>query len=109
MALEFTNIPDRTGAAVYLLGNGQHSTDNELRRIGEEIDQLTPVETQVVLLDINRGDGMKIKEFYAITTTPTVMIVLDDDTVPYQWSGTLPRTDQITYHLSQIEGSMRRS
>lgn len=106
MALEFTDIPDRNGAAVYLLSNGQHTMENELRTLGEEIDRLTPHDTQVVLLDSSRGDGIRVKEFYSITTTPTAMIILDDDTVPYQWTGSLPQADQIAYHLNHIEGSI---
>lgn len=105
MALEFTNIPDRVGPAIYLLGNGNMTLDTQLKELGEKIDQATPDETQVVLLDINRGDGIRVKEFYGVSVIPTIMIVMDDDTIPYQWTDTLPQPQEVSYQLSQINGS----
>lgn len=105
MALEFTNIPDRTGAAVYLLGDGTTHTDRQLTLLGQDIDKITPDETQVVLLDPKSGDGLRIKEFYSIMHFPCVMIVQDDDTVPYSWNVTLPSADDVSYHLGQIGGA----
>lgn len=103
MALEFTSIPDRNGPAIYLLGDGSTQTKMTLVELGDQIDQATPDETQVVYLDPNSGDGLSVKEFYAIETLPCTMIIMDDDTMPYQWHG-LPRPDEITYALSQITG-----
>ncbi len=104
MALEFTTIPDRTGPAIYIIGNGTIDMEKQLKLLGEEVDKLTEDETQVVYLDPNTREGQDIKTFYAIETLPIILIVMDDDTVPYQWSGTLPRPDEISYALSQING-----
>lgn len=71
MALEFTNIPDREGPAIYVF-----------------------------------GDGASVKEFYGLTNFPCVLILMDDDTIPQQWSQTIPRADEVAYALSQINGSM---
>ena len=109
MALEFTNIPDRNGPAVYLFGDGTSFIDDQVKQLGVEIDNLTQAETQVVYLDPLRDDGLKVKEFYGLLTFPAVLIVMDDDTVPMSWNGQLPRTEEVTYALSQISGSMRSS
>lgn len=107
MALEFTNIPDRTGPAVYLFGDGASSLINDkVIRLGTEIDTLTAKETQVVYLDPSRDDGLKVKEFYGLATFPCVLIVMDDDTIPTSWTGELPRADEVSYVLNQINGSM---
>ncbi len=106
MALEFTNIPDRTGPAIYLFGDGTAQTEEQLMRFGNEVDALTPDDTQVVYLDPTRGDGLSVKEFYGITSFPHAMIVMDDDTIPYQWEYTMPQPDEVSYALSQITGSM---
>jgi hypothetical protein len=74
---------------------------------GQEIDALTPDETQVVFLDPQRGDGLRVKEFYGLISFPAVLIVMDDDTVNQLWSVQLPPADQVSYALSQVNGSMR--
>lgn len=71
------------------------------------VDDLTPDDTQVAFLDPTRGDGLRVKEFYGITATPHIMIVMDDDTIPYSWQLSIPRPDEVSYALSQINGSMR--
>jgi len=107
MGLEFTNIPDRTGPAVYIFGDGTTQTEQRLIAYGQEIDGLTPDETQVVFLDPQRGDGLRVKEFYGLTSFPSVLIVMDDDTINQLWSVQLPPADQVSYALSQVNGSMR--
>ena len=109
MALEFTNIPDHSGPAVYLIGNGQSQLERQLTELGKLIDEATPEQTQVVYLDPTRGDGLRIREFYSLHYLPTVFIVMDDDTIAQQWDVTLPRFEEVTYALSQITGSMRTS
>lgn len=109
MALSFTTIPDRHGPAVYLIGNGSSRTETQLQKLGEQIDSATNDNTTVVYLDPRQGDGLRVKEFYALRRLPCVMIVMDDDSVPYQWNTTLPRAEEVTYTLSQIGGSMRVS
>jgi hypothetical protein len=104
MGLDIVSLPDSVGAAVYLISNGQHAMDNALTQLGNEIKTLTTKDTQIVLLDMHHGDGIKVKEFYGLTSAPTIMIILDDDTVPYIWTNTLPRASEVAYHLNQIEG-----
>lgn len=109
MALESTNIPDFIGAAVYMLHDGNTITEGNLLRLEQEIVQRTQNTVQIVRADVRMGDGLRIKEFYGITTLPAVMIIMDDDTVPQQWGPELPRAEDVSYAVSQINGSMRSS
>ncbi|MCA9331252.1 hypothetical protein KC957_04315 [Candidatus Saccharibacteria bacterium] len=106
MALEFTNIPDREGPAVYLLGAAPQL--DQLTQLGQQIDAATPDETQVVLLDIDSGDGAQVAEFYGFMREqlPAIAIVQDDDTLYQTWLGIdLPAADVIAHYLNQITGA----
>ncbi len=105
MALEFTHIPDREGAAIYIFGDGTSQTEKILIDFGTRVDTLTPGETQVVYLDPSRGDGLAVKEFYALSQFPSVLIVMDDDTIPMMWSGNLPQPEEVSYQLSLVNGA----
>lgn len=107
MALEFTNIPDRTGPAVYILSDAGVREEIELTKFGMDIDNATPDETQVVFLNVQKGDGLAIKEFYAVTVFPTVLIVQDDDTIIQGWYGQVPQLEQVVYYLGQATGTMQ--
>lgn len=109
MALSFTTIPDRTGPAVYMINNGLSQSESQLIELGNKVNDMTSDDTQIVYLEPNTGDGLKVKEFYSLQVLPCVLIVLDDDTIAHQWDNTIPRPDEITYILSQINGSMRAS
>lgn len=107
MTLEFTNIPDREGPAVYLLGNRMLS--DRLQRLGNEIDTALPDDTQVVYLDVDSGDGAAVKGFYGIEDAqlPAVLIVQDDDQIYQGWYGEdLPSVEVVAQEIRQITGSM---
>lgn len=106
MALEFTNIPDREGPAVYIIGDGTAQLEQQLIAFGEDVDKLTPDETQVVYLDPNKDDGLKVKSFYSLQYLPVIMIIMDDDTLYQTWTSDIPRPDEVAYYLSQINGTM---
>lgn len=74
-----------------------------------EINTLTNNEARVVLLDPLRGDGLRVKEFYGLTTFPAVVVVMDDDTIVQSWAGQLPQAQEVSYALSQINGHMSAS
>lgn len=109
MALSFTTIPDYHGPAVYILHGGDSRTEQQALRLGEEIDARSNQQYQVVYLDPKRDDGLRVKEFYGLTDFPCVMVVLDDDSIPHQWTHTLPRADEVTYVLSHLTGAMHSS
>jgi hypothetical protein len=81
-------------------------SEERLKRYGVEVDALTPDETQVVYLDPRSDDGRKVTEFYSLTTLPCVLIVMDDDTIYQSWELQIPSADQVSYALSQVNGSM---
>lgn len=106
MALEFTDIPDREGPAVYLLGNTM--IEDRLKPLGEQIDKLTPDESQIVYLDVDGADGAKVAEFYGFAreSLPVIMIVQDDDTIYKSWQGQdLPAVDVVAYEINLLTGS----
>ena len=107
MSLSFTTIPDRTGPAVYIIGNGLSQLDKQLHELGNQIVSLVNNDTQVVILDSSRGDGMKFKESYSLQFIPCLLVVLDDDTIARSWEVNLPRAEEVSYVLSHINGSMR--
>ncbi len=103
MALLFTTIPDHIGPAVYMLGGTDSHTEEQIMQLGEEIIYRCNQQTQVVVLDPRKGDGLRVKEFYAISELPCVMIVMDDDTITHQWTISLPKAEEVTYVLSHIK------
>lgn len=105
MALEFTDIPDREGPAVYLVGAA--SQMDQLAQLRQEIDMITPAELQVITLDIDSGNGSQVAEFYGFTREqlPVVAIIQDDDTLYQSWLGIdLPAADVVVHYLDQIAG-----
>lgn len=106
MALEFTTIPDREGPAVYLLGHT--GCEDQVKRLGEEIDAATEDAIQTAYIDIQSGNGAQVAEFYGygLEQLPVVMIVQDDDTVYQEWRGAdLPAADIVAHYIEQITGS----
>jgi len=91
---------------VYIFGDGTTQTEQRLTAYGEEIDKLTPNSTQVIYLDPRRGDGLQVAQFYSLRTFPCILVVMDDDTLYQHWELQLPMPDQVSYVLSQINGSM---
>lgn len=88
------------------MGDGTMQLERRLIAFGEDIDKLTPDETQVVYLDPSKGDGLEVKSFYSLQYLPVVMIVMDDDTLYQTWAGDIPRPDEVAYYLSRINGAM---
>jgi len=103
MALDFTNIPDREGVAIYCLHDGTVTQEQTLKRL---IDTLaTNIPHQIVLLSANDTDGEKIREFYDLDTAnfPHVILVDDDDQIVASWSGgEIPSADVIAYTARSI-------
>lgn len=71
-----------------------------------DIDVVTSEETKVVAMNVCSGDGVKIKEFYAITQFPAVVIVQDEDTNYQGWYSEIPRIEEVLYYLGQVNGAM---
>ncbi len=103
MALEFTSIADRAGAACYVLHRGTISDARRFERLSQEITKST--DHQVVVVDARTTDGERIRDFYDIMPEqlPAVLIINDDDSVAQLWSDAeIPGADMIAYQLKQI-------
>ena len=107
MPLSFTNIPDRDGPAVYIIGT--RMLENDLQRFAGELNTAAQGVYQIVYLDVDSQDGAAVAQFYSVTheELPAILIVMDDDTIYKSWFGqTLPRADELIYELNQITGSL---
>lgn len=107
MPLEITSIPDREGAALYVVSSHDTATHQKLKRLVDEVSDLS--QHQTALLEPGDGDARKILDFYDITEDrlPVAMIVNDDDTLVETWHGAYIPTNasDISYRLSQISRS----
>ncbi len=104
MGLDFTNIADNDGAALYILHTRNTRETERFERLAADISKET--RHQVVLLDVDTQDGEQVRDFYDIThdQLPAVLIVRDDDSIAYQWLGEYIPTsaNDIIYQLRQI-------
>lgn len=106
MGLDFTDIPDRQGPAIYIVGATM--LESQLQPWRDRLAAILPPESQVIYVDINSSNGAKISEFYEIEPEklPAIMIVMDDDTIYKSWFGPdLPSVETVTYEHAQITGS----
>jgi hypothetical protein len=101
MGLDFTNIKDTEGAAVYVIHNGTTQSQATMERLVTEIKAGT--NKQVLLFSARDGNGAKIINFYQLTGSEFVIIVRDDDQLHHVWSGG-ERFDasMITYYANQV-------
>lgn len=99
MSLDFTDIPDREGAAIYILVNNSATMHGDMDRLSKDINEHA-TEAQVFVIDIASQDGEKTRDFYDINpdTLPAVLIVADDDQLRYSWTGAeIPAADMIAH------------
>ncbi|MGB4758442.1 MAG: hypothetical protein WBP26_00100 [Candidatus Saccharimonadales bacterium] len=103
MGLDFTNIKDGEGAALYILHAGNTLENERLQRLADEVQKNAP--HQVVMLDVSTADGEKVRDFYDIMPEqlPAMLVVRDDDSLAYQWHGNeIPTSgSDIAYRLRQ--------
>lgn len=59
---------------------------------------------EVVLLEKNSNDTRALLSFYGIvdSRTPQLLIVRENDSLLYHWSGSLPAVEDILYRLRQL-------
>lgn len=104
MGLDFTSIPDREGAAFYILHTGNML---ELQKFEHLLGEIRTMDNdhQVMLIDVNTPDGEQVRDFYDIMPEqlPVAFIIQDDDSLAAQWPGPeIPTADVIVYQLRQI-------
>lgn len=106
MGLDFTNIPDHEGAAVYILHSNNSLQESALQQLAKDIT-VRVAGVQVVMLAVGEPDTEKIREFYGLSNDsfPYVLIVRDSDELAGQWSGNdIPPADDIIYALGAVSG-----
>lgn len=103
MGLDFTDIPDREGAALYLLHTGNSVELDRLTRLKQDIEAHDS--HQVVLIDVNTPDGEKVRDFYDIEagSLPVALIIGDDDSIVFRWDNTAIPTaaGDVVYQLGR--------
>ena len=105
MGLDFTSIPDRHGAALYILHTSSTLELQNFERLADDIRKANGHSRQVVILDAKTPDGEKVRDFYDIMPEqlPAVFIVRDDDSLAQLWLATqAPTASDIAYQLNQI-------
>lgn len=107
MALDFTDVHDHAGAALYVLHTGNGADAHRFERMKADIEAAGPF--QCVVMDAHTPNGEKIRDFYDFTPTqlPVAFIVRDDDSIHTQWSGNaeIPTNpSDIVFHLRQVGG-----
>ena len=76
MGLDFTNIKDSDGAEIYILHHPSFTETRQFEQLQKDIE-----------------------------TLPIVMVIADDDSILYQWSGdAIPAADVICSQLSRTNG-----
>lgn len=106
MGLDFTNIPDREGAACYVLSHGTVRELAQFERIAQDIAK--NCSHQMHILDVKTVNGEKVRDFYDIMPEqlPAILIIRDDDSLANLWVGTeIPSADIIAHALNQITAS----
>lgn len=94
MALDFTQIKDEPGAAVFLLHDGTVQGEQEFIQLRESVRQKT--KKQVVVLSADEGPGRAIVDFYDLRGSKFALVVRDDDQLHHTW------TDGDRFDPSQI-------
>lgn len=101
MGLEFTQIEDNHGAAVYVIYDGLTRSEQKMKHLADEIQKHTS--KQVIPLSTHDSDAMKIIDFYDLHAGNQVLIVRDNDELHYIWSELeLPAPDQIGFMANQV-------
>jgi len=97
MPLENTSIPDREGAALYVVSSPDTVTHEKLDRLCADVR--ANCTNQVMLFDPNDNDARTVCDFYDVLPEqlPVGMIVRDDDTLVELWYG-----DDIPFNPSDI-------
>lgn len=103
MGLSFTSIPDRSGAALYVLYDG---TEIQRRKWQDVADKVTAeTKAQTLVLSVRDKDGEMIRDFYDLNpmVLPYILVVRDNDEIFHSWNGqSMPQLGDITYALKQV-------
>lgn len=99
MGLEFTNIADKTGVAIYMIHDGTMNQQRSIERLAEEVAAKDP-HRQIVVLSARDKEAEKIRTFYGLSSIgfPYILVVADDDRLLHSWSGLhVPTADHVAH------------
>lgn len=101
MGLDFTNIKDKPGSAVFIIHDGHVQTEANMRRLSEELTKHT--DNQIVVLSIKDESARQIIDFYDLKGMNLVLIVGDDDQLHEVWADhEIPAADVIGYTVERM-------
>ena len=101
MALDATDIPDRPGAAVYMLYDGTVTQQRSLEKLKKDVEVRMP-DRQIIILSVKERNGEYIRNFYALAhhSMPYILIVRDNDELAFTWSGPhIPTAEHVAHTL----------
>jgi hypothetical protein len=100
MALDFTQIKDQPGSAIFLLHDGSEQDAGAMQRLAQDIASKT--QKQIILLSSDETIGHSIIDFYQLKGSHFILIVRDDDQLHHVWSdGEYFDPSQIAYIADQ--------
>lgn len=100
MGLDFTNIKDHHGSAIYLIHDGSEKNRMEFEELAEDLKRRS--KKQVVLMSADDQNGDNIIKFYQLKGSGFVLVVRDDDQLHHVWSdGELFDASKIAYTAEQ--------
>lgn len=103
MGLDFTNIPDREGVALYIIHDGSVQEGKHWKEFVDHIQPMT--HAQIVVMSARDTDAQKIHEFYGLDQVeiPVLLAIRDDDEIAYKWGGAnVPSAEEIAHLLEQV-------
>ncbi len=100
MGLDFTNIKDDSGCAIYLIHDGTEIDKLSFIKLAETLKKNTT--KQIVIMSREEKSADSIIKFYQLRGTHFVLIVRDDDQLHHVWSdGEHFDASQIAYLANQ--------
>jgi hypothetical protein len=101
MALDFTQIKDEPGAAIFLVHDGTSQDEAAMKRLADDLRGRTS--KQIILLSAQETTGRSVLEFYGLAQGRYVLIVRDNDELHQSWAaGDNFDPSQIAYSADQV-------
>jgi hypothetical protein len=84
MGLDFTNIKDEPGAAIFFLHDGTVQDKQQMKQLAVEVN--TRSKKQVIVTSSKDTIGRSIIDFFDLKGSHFILIVRDDDQLYHVWS-----------------------
>lgn len=98
--LDFTNIKDSHGSAIYLIHDGSEKDEKNFNELALDIGRRS--KKQIVVLSADDKNAQEVIRFYQLRGSHFVLVVRDDDQLHHVWSdGERFDASQIAYVAEQ--------